>query len=348
MFSDAENLPSVASLCRWQRYKAVMPDSIGHPSHIVKSINQQTMIAKIVTGASFGGCTAYAYGKDQAEVIAHDGIIPDNPKIAAKCFEIQSQLNPRVSKPVGHIAISFKPEDKPRLTNEFMVQIEKEYMEKMGIKDTQYVIVRHHNTPNPHCHLIFNRVDNNGKLISDSNWLKRNVRVCKELKQKYGLTFGKGKSQTRTERLRPNERTRYEMANDVRSALKDSHSWKDFSNNLKTYGIRAEIKFRSGTHIPQGISFTRDGTTFKGSSLDRSLSFSKIDTVLTGGVNIDTGGQAQDPSANESRSKDQDHSLTTDLSMLAADLAIGLIASGQEKKSEEQNLTPNKKRGPRL
>ena len=191
-------------------------------------------------------------------------------------------------------------------------------------------------------------MDNNGKRISDSNWLKRNVRVCKELKQKYGLTFGEGKSQTRTERLRPNERTGYEMANDVRSALKDSHSWKDFSNNLKAYGIRAEIKFRSGTHIPQGISFTRNGTTFKGSSLDRNLSFSKIDKALTGGVNIDAGDQAQNTSANESRSNDQDYSLTTDLSMLAADLAIGLIASGQEKKSEEQELVPNKKLSPRL
>ena len=307
------------------------------------------MIAKIVTGASFGGCTAYAYGKDQAEVIAHDGIIPDDPKIAAKCFEIQSQLNPRISKPVGHIAISFKPEDKSRLINEFMVQIAKEYMEKMGIKDTQYVIVRHHNTPNPHCHLIFNRVDNNGKRISDSNWLKRNVRVCKELKQKYGLTFGEGKSQTRTERLCPNERTRYELANDVRSALKDSHSWKDFSNNLKTYGIRAEIKFRSGTTIPQGISFTRDGTTFKGSSLDRSLSFSRIDKALTGGKNIDTGGQSQEPSVHESRSHEHDHSLTTDPSMLAADLAIGLLGSEQPKKSEEEQDPRNqKKRGMRL
>ena len=138
------------------------------------------------------------------------------------------------------------------------------------------------------------------------------------------------------------------MTNDVRSALKDSHSWKDFSSNLKAYGINAQVKFRSGTHIPQGISFTRDGTTFKGSSLDRNLSFSKIDNVLTGGVNIDAGGQAQDHSAYESHSNDQDYSLTTDLSMLAADLAIGLIASGQEKKSEEQDLTPNKKRGPRL
>ena len=33
---------------------------------------------------------------------------------------------------------------------------------------------------------------------------------------------------------------------------------------------------------------------------------------------------------------------TTDLSMLAADLAIGLIASGQEKKSEEQDLVCKK------
>ncbi len=174
------------------------------------------------------------------------------------------------------------------------------------------------------------------------------MRVCKELKQKYDLTFGEGKSQTRTERLRPNERIRYEIAKDVKSALKDSHSWKDFSNNLKAYGIRAEIKFRSGTHIPQGISFIRDSTTFKGSSLDRSLSFSKIDKALTGGMNIDTGGQAQDHSVHESRSNAQDHSLTTDLSMLAADLAIGLICYGHEKKSEEQDLAPNKKRGPRL
>ena len=54
------------------------------------------------------------------------------------------------------------------------------------------------------------------------------------------------------------------------------------------------------------------------------------------------------PVVYESRSNDQDHSLTTDLSMLAADLAIGLIGSGQNKKSEEQDLAPNKKRGPRL
>ena len=138
------------------------------------------------------------------------------------------------------------------------------------------------------------------------------------------------------------------MAADVKSALKDSRNWKDFPNKLKTYGIKAEIKFRSGTDIPQGISFTRNCTTFKGSSLDRGLSFSRIDKVLTGGMNIDNSGQSQDPSVHESRSHEQEHSLTTDLANIASELAIGLIASCKGKKSEEEDFAPRKKRGPRL
>ena len=94
-------------------------------------------------------------------------IIPDNHITTANGFGIQAQMNRRVKNPVGHISISFKPEDRPRLTNEFMAQLVREYMDKMGICDTQYVVVRHHNTPNPHCHLIFNRVDRMDNRISD-------------------------------------------------------------------------------------------------------------------------------------------------------------------------------------
>ena len=72
-------------------------------------------------------------------------------------FELQRQLNPRIKKPVGHIALSFKPEDKPSLTDEFMAKIALEYMQMMGITDTQFIIVRHHNTDNPHCHIVYNQ-----------------------------------------------------------------------------------------------------------------------------------------------------------------------------------------------
>ena len=52
------------------------------------------------------------------------------------------------------------------MTDALMTQIAKEYMQKMGITDTQYLLVRHLDQPHPHCHLVYNRVGNNGQTIS--------------------------------------------------------------------------------------------------------------------------------------------------------------------------------------
>ena len=81
------------------------------------------MIAKIVKGASFKGCVQYVTGKDNATVLASDGVLLGSVSEIADSFEYQRQLNPKVSKPVGHIALSFKPEDKDRLTDETMTKI---------------------------------------------------------------------------------------------------------------------------------------------------------------------------------------------------------------------------------
>lgn len=55
----------------------------------------------------------------------------------------------------------FAPEDKARMTKDFMLQLAKEYMMETGINNTQYIIVRHHNTENGHLHIVYNRIDNN-------------------------------------------------------------------------------------------------------------------------------------------------------------------------------------------
>ncbi len=50
-----------------------------------------------------------------------------------------------------------------------MGQIAQDYMKQMGIENTQYIIARHFDKEHPHIHLVYNRVDNNGKTITDSN-----------------------------------------------------------------------------------------------------------------------------------------------------------------------------------
>ena len=241
------------------------------------------MIGKLKKGSSFGGCIRYVTGKDEAKILASDGVLLGTNAEIVQSFELQRQLNPRIKKPVGHIALSFKPEDKPRLTDEFMAKIALEYMQMMGINDTQFIIVRHHNTDNPHCHIVYNRINNEGKLISDAHDYRRNEQVTKALKSKYGLTYGTDKSKTNTRKLRNAERAKYEVHNAVKEALKGADSWQKFKNELAKRGVHLEFVYKDKERTKvQGIRFCKDGYCFKGTQISRDYSFGKLNAKLEG------------------------------------------------------------------
>ena len=241
------------------------------------------MIGKLKKGASFGGCVRYVTGKDEAKIIVSDGVLLGTNAEITQSFELQRQLNPRIKKPVGHIALSFKPEDKPRLTDDFMAKIAIEYMQMMCITDTQFIIVRHHNTDNPHCHIVYNRINNEGKLISDRNDYRRNEQVTKALKSKYGLTYGTDKSKTSTRKLRNAEHAKYEIHNAVKGALNNSDSWQKFKSELAKRGVHLEFVYmdKEQTKV-QGIRFCKDGYSFKGTQISRGYSFAKLNARFEG------------------------------------------------------------------
>lgn len=244
------------------------------------------MIGKLKKGSSFGGCIRYVTSKDEAKIIASDGVLLGTNAEITQSFELQRQLNPRIKKPVGHIALSFKPEDKPRLTDEFMAKIALEYMQMMGITDTQFIIVRHHNTDNPHCHIVYNRINNEGKLISDRNDYRRNEQVTKALKSKYGLTYGTDKSNTNTRKLRNAERAKYEIHNVVKDVLKTAGSWQKFKNELAKRGVLLEFVYKDKEQTKvQGIRFCKDGYSFKGTQISRGYSFGKLNARFEGTEN---------------------------------------------------------------
>ena len=245
------------------------------------------MIGKLKKGASFGGCVRYVTGKDEAKILASDGVLLGTNAEIAQSFELQRLLNPRIKKPVGHIALSFKPEDKPRLTDEFMAKIAIEYMQMMDITDTQFFIVRHHSTDNPHCHIVYNSINNEGKLISDRNDYRRNEQVTKALKSKYGLTYGTDKSKTNTRKLRNAERAKYEIHNAVNGALKVADSWQKFKSELEKRGVHLELVYKDKERSKvQGIRFCKDGYSFKGTQISREYSFGKQNARLEGTENL--------------------------------------------------------------
>ncbi len=131
------------------------------------------MFARILKSGSFHDVVGYVtrefhdkkeYTPDTWRVIASDRIIDYDYKRMVQSFESGHGFMPGKENPAGHIAISFDNADELRLTDEFMAQLAKEYMEGMGIKNTQYLVVRHLETDHPHFHIVYNRV---GKSRAD-------------------------------------------------------------------------------------------------------------------------------------------------------------------------------------
>ena len=250
------------------------------------------MIGKISSGSDFGGCVGYALAEKEknkeARLLYSEGVLDDSPPSIVEGFECQRRMNHRVEKWVGHISLSYSPEDSARLSDEAMVKLAHEYMAKMGIRNTQYIITRHLDKEHPHCHIVYNRVDNDGKCISDSNERFRNKEVCKELKRKYGLTFGKGKDNVKTERLRWRSKTRQEIYLAVQAAKKTAKDWTTFQRELAKSGISVRKKFRRGSTEVEGLSYIKDDRRFKASQVDRDgkCSYNSICKALDRNKNV--------------------------------------------------------------
>lgn len=192
------------------------------------------MIAKIMKGSDFKSVVYYILNDEKGtQIIDADGLFLENNDTIAQGFIGQAQMNPRVTKAVGHIALSFSKEDAPRLNNTVMAQITREYMERMGIKDTQYIIGRHFDKEHPHVHIAFNRIDNNGKTISDRNDRFRSECICKELTKKYGLHFANGKEQVKIDQLREPDKTRYELYNILKAEVGRCRDWNTLLERVK-------------------------------------------------------------------------------------------------------------------
>lgn len=238
------------------------------------------MIGKIVVGKSFGGCVRYVVQKEKAKVLYGEGIRLENTPQMTRDFNMQRKLKPELGQAVAHISLNFSITDKHRLTNEVMLEMAKEYLKGMNIKDTQVLIVRHNDADHPHCHLIYNRVDNHGKTIPDAYQFRKNVKVCKDMTLKHGLHIAVGKSKVNRLALKGADKQKYIMHDLIRTAGLTSRNWKQFEKQLAKQGITLQFKYAGKTAQVQGVSFKMGEYSFKGSELDRNLSFGKLDKMF--------------------------------------------------------------------
>lgn len=240
------------------------------------------MMGKIPkSGKSFKGCVEYCMRKKDAVVLDADGLRTGEVAHTIADFNMQRKMRPSLGQAVGHIALNWSPEDAPKLTDELMVKIAKEYLTKMKITGTQVLMVRHHDTNHPHLHLVFNRVNNEGKTISDANQRWNNVKICKALTLKYGFHMAEGKDRVNRQRLKGADKAKYQLHDQIKAILPTVKSMDELQKQLAKQGISMLYKYKNGTLEVQGISFSKGEYQFKGSEIDRSLSYGKICKTIT-------------------------------------------------------------------
>lgn len=270
------------------------------------------MIAKIIKGADFGGVINYMLSKEErkVKVLASNNIGFTDQNLCAHEFTLQASMRPSVQKPVCHTILSFSASDAERLTDDMMIKIANEYLEKMGYGNTQSLIVRHSDRQHPHLHICINRIGNDGKTISDRNEKYRSTKICRELTERYGLTIGDGKKAVNRHRLRGEDKLRYEIFDAIKAILLQSQNWKDFVSGLEQQDIATRFKTKGNTDVVQGIIFEKDGYSFSGSKIDRSCSFSHLNAEIEQNIQ-----QAQQHLLKEPMAHSTDESVyTSDLS----------------------------------
>lgn len=89
-----------------------------------------------------------------------------------------SERNSRVKNPQFHVAISVRGREK---TAEELLVVAREWMDKMGYKDTPALYFFHSDTDNNHIHIVSSRVGLDRKKINSSNEIRRGVALLQEM-----------------------------------------------------------------------------------------------------------------------------------------------------------------------
>jgi hypothetical protein len=238
------------------------------------------MITKIVHGHNFNSCIKYVLKNPSASLLCSKGVRHNTIQTIATDFNIQLKMNRTIQKPVGHLIMSWHRLDLEKLTSEKMISVAKEFLAITLIQNTQYIIVRHQNRPHPHLHIIFNRVNNNGKVISDSFSHKRYIEASKMLTQKHQYNYKTEKSNVNRDTLWGLDKLKYELFDIINWAKSSATNWDEFRTSLEQQDVSFLLRYHSDTSVVQGISFRKGKTKFKGSSIDKSLCYSAVDHQL--------------------------------------------------------------------
>ena len=236
------------------------------------------MIGKILIRSTFSAityCLSPKNGKERAEVLHYNQCFGTKAEVK-KQFEEVADTNKRLQKPSMHIILSMAPTD--RVNIETFREMSQLLALEFGFEQNQYIVIHHSDTKShDHIHICINRQSiTNSKTLSDSKGYKRIAQFCRKMEQKFQLTKVKSPNcfLPPEERIERNDKRRINLKEQIKQALQNSQTLKQFQVSLFSNGVKYEIG--------RGIKFSDDKITVKGSDLGYSLE--KVKSTLISNI----------------------------------------------------------------
>ncbi|MBJ6146191.1 relaxase/mobilization nuclease domain-containing protein [Hymenobacter sp. BT559] len=253
------------------------------------------MIGKLYYNDSFDRLSAYVLQQQGklAEVLAVNGVRVSSPAEMAADFAFQRSTRPDVTMAAEHVSLAWPPSETEKLTNEVMTQAAMRYMQSRGIdpEQTQWVVARHYDEDHPHCHLLLNRVTNDGSLLPDKFSKEDSLAACRQVEAEMGFVDAKklGAAQELAKAEQPGQPVeklhRLQLKALVTQALEKhlptATTMTGLQETLRTKGL--DLRIIQQQEQSRGAVFTAEaypGLHIKGSEIDRQYGAQELFKTL--------------------------------------------------------------------
>ena len=167
------------------------------------------MVAVIKTNSSIRGILNYNENKveiGKAECISAVNYPLELEKLSFTSklnrFLKLAELNTNAKRNTVHISLNFDPSENH--SKEKLAEIADTYMEKLGFGRQPYLVYQHYDAGHPHCHIVTNNIQRDGKRI-DLHLLgiRKSEPARKEIEEMFGLVKAEGRKQKEQFSLNP-------------------------------------------------------------------------------------------------------------------------------------------------
>jgi hypothetical protein len=166
-------------------------------------------------------------------------------------------------------SIVLSPSDEKEFTTEELKEFSQEHLKNLGLDKNQYLATVHQSTGHQHVHIFANRIDSNGKALSDSNIHLKAHESAEKIAIEKGLKTSKERSKELEVAIRPTKERIFESYEKSKASAK---TFDQFKAQMDKKGISV-LESRNNKGELQGLKFDDkfSGQTFKASDIKKGV-----------------------------------------------------------------------------